>query len=752
MRHCLIGRRSRPVVTMLFLCGAVLLLSGCGRVAYTLTGRVLDDASGQPLPGVQVSLGRRGAATSEDGQFELPLRGGTHILEASLAGYVTQPFSVTVSAESPAASTELRLVRRALHGLVVDERTGTGVPGATVALNGNQVRTAADGAFALDALAFTPLQVAAAGYFPTELPQEDVSALFGPTGVMRRELRVALAPRVLTGIVRDAATGAPLAGIPVATALGSTETGPDGAYELVYVEPGATISFGGTDYRTLTVPYAEQATQDAALEPWHLSLTVVDAATGTPMAGVVVQAGGNSAATGADGSVAFDGVVPGTPLSVAQPGYRTVSLSYAGEEALQVALERSVFQGTLRSTDGTPVSNGLVQAFSEGASEPLLVRSDADGHFVLEDAGNVVSMTVKAAGYRRLTQPVTDMLAADAALEPFQFRGVYIPFGLLQLPDRVMEILDMVETTGMTGVVVDVKGDWARIAWDSANPLAKEIEAYAPGMDLQELVNECHRRGIYIMGRIVVFKDEVLGKAKPDWAVKRVDGSLYADNEGLAWVDPFRQEVRDYNIALAVEIAQMGFDEVQLDYLRFPSDGSGILGLVYSQEANFETRTAAMAEFCAQIYDAVSRTPAFLSADIFGLTPFVDASRDMGIGQRVEDIAPSMDYLSPMAYPTTYADGTLGFPNPGLEPYQFVYRTVRALRARTTTPVRPWLQGYSIGGIEYGTFEFLEQRKAAEDAGSVGWIWWNSRGQYAPDAFYPDAIANTPGLSDPPSE
>jgi len=199
-----------------------------------------------------------------------------------------------------------------------------------------------------------------------------------------------------------------------------------------------------------------------------------------------------------------------------------------------------------------------------------------------------------------------------------------------------------------------------------------------------------------------------------------------------------------------VEAADLGLDEIQLDYLRFPSDGSGVLGLVYTQEANFETRTAAMAEFCAQIYDAVSRTPAFLSADIFGLTPFVDAGRDMGIGQRVDDIAPSMDYLSPMAYPTTYAPGTLGFPNPGLEPYQFVYRTVMALHKRTTTAVRPWLQYYSIGGIQYGTFEFLEQRKAAEDAGSLGWIWWNARGQYTSDAFYPDAVQNTPGLSSPP--
>ena len=745
-----------------FACGVLVtlllagILSGCGRAEFAVSGRVLDRATGEPLSDAQVSLGRRGVQSDSDGFFSLPLKGGSHQLQAALPGYLTQAFTATVSAETPLLETDVHLDRRTLRRTLTDARTGEPVAGATVALGGAEAESGADGAFGVDAVAFGPLRVSAAGYLPAEWPQADVEASFDRSGQATRSADMTLTPRVLSGAVTSVNGGTPLAGVSVSTALGATQTDEAGRYELAYVEPGTPVVFGGTEYRTVEVDYEGQESQDAAVEPWAVAFSITDATGGAALAGVSVEAGGQAVETDASGAAVLNGVMPETPITVRLDGYGEVSVVYAGERDYALTLERSRLQGTLtRAEDGAPVANGLVQVFTAGGDEPLLVRSDAEGRFLLEDVGNVESITVKAPGYRRVSQPVTDMLAADVALEPFAFRGVYIPFGLLPLPDTVYGILDLVESTGMNGVVVDVKGDWARIAWDSPNPVAQEIEAYSPyGMDLRELVDECHRRGIYVVGRIVVFKDELLGKAKPEWAAKRPDGSLYTDYEGLAWVDPFLQEVRDYNIALAVEVAELGFDEVQLDYLRFPSDGAGVLRLLYGAdgvEADFDTRTAAMEEFCAQIYAAMERTPAFLSADIFGLTPFVGASADMGIGQRVEDIAPHMDYVSPMAYPTTYAPGTLGFANPGREPYQFVYRTVHALRERTDTIVRPWLQYYSIGGIYYGTFEFLEQRKGAEDAGAVGWIWWNARGQYEPDALYPDAVANTPGLSSPPS-
>ena len=128
-------------------------------------------------------------------------------------------------------------------------------------------------------------------------------------------------------------------------------------------------------------------------------------------------------------------------------------------------------------------------------------------------------------------------------------------------------------------------------------------------------------------------------------------------------------------IALAQEVAAMGFDEVQFDYLRFPSDGQ-TKGLAYSQENTLEKRTAMMAEFCAQTYAALNLTPAFFSADVFGLTVWVAPSNDMGIGQRLDDIVPSVDYVSPMLYPSTFIPGNLGLDNPGRYPYEVINRSV----------------------------------------------------------------------------
>ena len=124
-----------------------------------------------------------------------------------------------------------------------------------------------------------------------------------------------------------------------------------------------------------------------------------------------------------------------------------------------------------------------------------------------------------------------------------------------------------------------------------------------------------------------------------------------------------------------------------------------------------------------------------LSADLFGLTPWVDSEKDMGIGQRVIDIAPSMDYLSPMLYPATFTTGNLGLDEPLRYPYEVVYRSCVELARKTNTRVRPWLQHYSWKGFEYGVREMQLQMQAAEDAGTFGWMFWQAGGRYLADSF-----------------
>ena len=371
------------------------------------------------------------------------------------------------------------------------------------------------------------------------------------------------------------------------------------------------------------------------------------------------------------------------------------------------------------------------------------MRPDEQGRFVVPDAGDAQSVLVKAPGYALLTVPITETRGLTLSLEPFEARGIYIPFGLLAVPESVLALLDMVEETELNAVVVDVKSDYARLAWPSKAPLAVQAGAYQPGlMDLGRFVQECRKRDIYAIARMVVFKDNRLATARPDLAVKRADGGSYIDWEDLRWSDPFRQEVRDYNLALVQEIIALGFDEVQFDYLRFPSDGQ-IKNLVYAQESTLESRTAAMAEFCRQAHALTNHSPTFLSGDIFGLTPWVE-SGDMGIGQRLEDIAPHMDYVSPMLYPSTFIPGNLGLDAPQLYPYEIINRSVERQQERSTTLVRPWLQHYSLGEVEYGPVQLLKQRKGAEDAGSCGWLYWNAAGRYRREIFEPGAYERYP--------
>jgi len=736
--------------------GALVILGSVvlGPQKHPVRGHVVDDVTGQPVQSVRLYVGRSRWKTDAQGDFELSLKEGVHEIDAVLEGYVSQILTVTVTSDGATeTSVGIVLPHRTLCGTVVDGTTGAAVPGVEIETLGQIATTDGTGAFCLDALALGNLQALGRGYLPTALEQESVQALFDDSGRMSSDLTITLEPRGISGLVTDARTGAPVAEVVVSTALAATVTDSDGRYTLAYVEPGVPIKYSSPEHRTIEVVYDGQSTQDVVLEPWHLTLTVTDADTGAPMEAVTIHAGEQVLSTDQNGQSELS-VPAGTPLTISREGYRSINIDYAGEEELTVALEFSRVSGNLTDIEtGQPVSGGLVQVFA-GEPEPLLVRSDDQGHFVIEDVTDVVSVTVKAAGYARVTLPVTDPLAIEVLLTPFHLHAVYVPFGLLSVPERVYEILDLVEQTDLNGIVVDVKGDWARVAWDSSCRLVQEMDAYADwGMELEELLAACRERGLYTVARIVVFKDDLLAVSHPEWAVKRPDGSLYTDNEGLSWTDPFRQPVRDYNIALATEVALMGFDEVQMDYLRFPSDGSGVLSLVYSQEASFETRTAAMAEFCAQMYKAISRTPAFLSADVFGLTVWVDPSRDMGIGQRVDDIAPYVDYISPMLYPTTFVPGNLshlGFDPPALYPYNTVYYSVLKTLERTHTKVRPWLQYYSIGGYGYDTFEYLEQRKAVEDAGGHGWMFWNARGRYEPDPFAANAYDQYADLASPP--
>jgi len=286
----------------------------------------------------------------------------------------------------------------------------------------------------------------------------------------------------------------------------------------------------------------------------------------------------------------------------------------------------------------------------------------------------------------------------------------------------------------VNALVMDIKGDSGLIPYPSAVKLAQQDGArrITTIPDLAAFVRMLHAQGIYAIARIVTFKDNALASIRPDLAIHTSDGELFRDREAMAWTDPFQPEVCDYDIAIAVEAAQAGFDEIQFDYLRFP-DASQTLQ--FAQPVSAASRVGAIAAFLAGARRQLLPYNVYVAADIFG---YVCWNRnDTGIGQSLEVIAANTDYISPMLYPSGFQYGIPGDPNPVAHAYDIVYRSLRQAQLRLNIPpqrFRPWLQAftdYAFDHRPFGAAEIAEQTRAAADFGSDGWMLWNPRNDYS---------------------
>jgi hypothetical protein len=403
-------------------------------------------------------------------------------------------------------------------------------------------------------------------------------------------------------------------------------------------------------------------------------------------------------------------------------------------------IEKPVSGRVLDAESGAPLAGASVWV------GPTEVRTDDEGRFTTEPLRPGAAFFVKVPGYelRRLT---ADTDHVTVALAPKVVRAAYLTYyGVADrgIRDRVLEL---VARTELNAVVIDVKGDRGLIPYRTAVPLALEAGAQGPVIikDFDGLLASLKAKNVYTIARIVVFKDNVLAQRRPDWAV--IDtrtGKPWLDNEKLAWVDPFREEVWDYAIAVAKEAVAKGFDEVQYDYVRFPTDGK-LSAARYSKPNNAQTRLPAIAGFLAKARRELGPTGAFLAADVFGYTAFND--NDTDIGQRVEELAPHLDYICPMVYPSGYHRGIPGVRNPVAQPYEIVKESVRLTRKRSapgTVQVRPWLQDfrdYAFDRRIFGVNEIRAQIRGARDGGAVGFMLWNPKNDYTGGALAPKTTA-----------
>lgn len=359
--------------------------------------------------------------------------------------------------------------------------------------------------------------------------------------------------------------------------------------------------------------------------------------------------------------------------------------------------------------------------------------TDEKGMFVIQAVSDRV--TARAHGYLRAEEqalPLPASAALTLELVPFNPKALYLShygIGARQLRESALRL---VAETELNALVIDVKGDRGWISFPSTAPLAAEIGALkvVTIRDARALVNSLRSRGIYLIARIVVFKDNPLASARPELAVTKA-GRIWRDHEDLAWSDPFRKEVWDYNIGIALEAAQAGFDEIQFDYVRFPEAH----GLTFSRANTEENRVKAISGFLAEARRRLTPYNVFVAADIYGYVCWNLGDTD--IGQRLSDIAAVVDYVCPMLYPSGFQYGIPGFRNPVAHPYETVYLSLKRARERIFLPsyrFRPWLQAFRDYAFDRRRFtgsEIRAQINAAEKFGSHGWMLWNPQNIYS---------------------
>jgi hypothetical protein len=376
---------------------------------------------------------------------------------------------------------------------------------------------------------------------------------------------------------------------------------------------------------------------------------------------------------------------------------------------------------------GKPVKDAFVTSNND------VVLTGENGIFTVNTAFSKVG--VRAPGYGRTEQIVIPLngVPQEIKLIPFTPKALYLSF--FGIGDRSLResAIKLIQQTELNTLAIDVKGDRGMIPYKSSIPLAAEVGAQRTitVKEMAPLMRSLKAKGIYTIARIVVFKDNLLAQARPDWAVKTPGREIWRDRENLAWVDPFNKQVWDHNINIAVEAAQYGFDEIQFDYVRFP-DASG---LQFSMPNTEENRVKAVSGFLTEARRRLIPYNVFLSADIFGYVCW--NLNDTKIGQRLEDLVAHLDYICPMLYPSGFQYGIPGYRNPVANPYEIVYLSLKRARERTNLPshrFRPWLQAfrdYAFDRRYFNDREIMDEVKAAEGFGSHGWMLWNPRNAYS---------------------
>lgn len=315
--------------------------------------------------------------------------------------------------------------------------------------------------------------------------------------------------------------------------------------------------------------------------------------------------------------------------------------------------------------------------------------------------------------------------------KPAAVRGLYLTGYSAGSDEKLREIVGFVKAAGLNALVIDAKDDDGLITWETDIPLAKEISSNSRKIkDIGSVLKILHDNEIYSIARVVAFVDPVLAKGRPSWAI--LNGQ-WKDRRGLAWGNPYNENVWKYNVEVARAAARAGFKEIQFDYVRFPErDIEGI-----THNVSMEKRVNTINDFLKYAKQELSEYPVYISADVFGLTTTV--ADDMKIGQDYAALAQILDYISPMIYPSHYSPGNYGLRDPESSPRETVYGSMFKGRERTPDLKpevhRPWIQDFSLR-VKYGKTEIEAQLRGLAEAGITTFMVWDPSNRYTRNVDY----------------
>lgn len=398
--------------------------------------------------------------------------------------------------------------------------------------------------------------------------------------------------------------------------------------------------------------------------------------------------------------------------------------SQSDKEALATVNESA---GTEYAEDGTTLSN-VEESMQDKELESIAQSQDND--FLEEESCTVEEQSNKP--------------------EPVKIKGIYVS-GPVAGIDRMDELIALVDETELNAMVIDIKNDEGRITYKMQTDTVVEIEAGVRYIsDIEALIQKCKEKNIYLIARIVAFKDPYLAEKCPELAVKTKSGQIFKDKSGLAWVNPYKKEVWDYLLEVAKEAARIGFDEIQFDYIRFSTDLKSD-NFDFGSEAQNKSKTEVISEFTKYACEELADMNVYVSADVYGT--IIDNKVDQAIvGQDYVEMATYLDYICPMVYPSHYGNGVYGIDIPDAEPYKTVNAAMNAaakelsvLSEEQRAINRVWIQSFTAtwvnGHITYGPEQIREQIHGAYDAGYDEWILWNASIKYQPDSLLTDEEA-----------